>query len=343
MKAFVTGSTGLLGSHLVPELTRRGYALSALARSKAKAHTLFRHLSVNIVEGDIRRTESFEHHLEDCEVVFHLAAYFREYKATPAEQTLLHSVNVSSTIQLVEAARRQGVRTVVYVSSAGVLPPGATTAPPYNEKTRNSYFKSKIGAERTLLQLAYTYDDIRIIILRPSMMLGPQDLGPTPAGRFVRRFLEEKIPVIPPAHVLLSDVRDVAKALAEAAVRGQENTPYTLGGHWLRFEAFLKALETVSGVAAPTKQPPYALASIMLGVMGFLAPLTGKQPPLRRHELKRLRHLVEPDMQAAQRDLGYCCRPLRDTLEDTVQWFRREAGVHDPENRGRPFLPNSSV
>ena len=329
MQAFVTGSTGLLGSHLVPELLRRGHAVTGLARSRHKAEALFGDRAVEVVEGDVRTPEAFEAYLKGCDVVFHLAAYFREYKATSAERDLLHEVNVQASIRLAEAARRQGVSTFVFVSSAGVLRPEATgdtdEPPAYDVATPNLYFRSKIAAEKALLRRAGQHDDLRITVVRPTMMLGPRDLGPTPAGRFVVNYLEGNIPVVLPAKVLVSDARDVAHALVEAAVRGRDSVGYTLGGHLLSFGEMMTALEAASGVPAPTRRPPYVVASIMLGIRGVLARLTGQQMPLRRQDLKRMRRLTAPDMWRAQQELDYRCRPLQETINDTVRWLQENA------------------
>lgn len=321
MHAFVTGSTGLLGNHLVPQLLHRGHSVTALVRSGKKADALFGDAPVERVDGDLRNVASFEESLNGCDSVFHLAAYFRVYRGSEEERALLHAVNVEATAQLVEAARQHGVSTFVFVSSAAVLRPDAKATsdgvPAYDEETKNLYVQSKIEAEKAVLRLARRDDDMRIVVVRPSMMLGPKDLGPTPAGRFVTNFLNEDLPVVPPGRVLVSDARDVAGALVEAAARGQHGRAYTLGGHLVPFDELMKVLEATSGVPAPTRRPPYVVASLMLGLLERL----GKEVPMRREDLRRLRRLVAPDDERARQDLRYRSRPLKDTVADTVQWF----------------------
>lgn len=79
MKAFVTGSTGLLGNNLVRLLTEQGHTVKALVRSKEKAAKLFEGLEVTLVQGDMKDVPGFASDLEGCDVLFHAAAYFREY------------------------------------------------------------------------------------------------------------------------------------------------------------------------------------------------------------------------------------------------------------------------
>jgi uncharacterized protein YbjT (DUF2867 family) len=77
-KAFVTGSTGLLGNNLVRVLTERGVRVAALARSRSKAARQFAGLNVDIVEGDMTEVSKFKNALHGTDVLFHRAAYFRD-------------------------------------------------------------------------------------------------------------------------------------------------------------------------------------------------------------------------------------------------------------------------
>ena len=73
MKAFVTGSTGFLGSNLVHALLERGYEVKALARNKQKAQKILGNLKLEIVEGDLDNVAAFAHKHEGCDVLFHTA------------------------------------------------------------------------------------------------------------------------------------------------------------------------------------------------------------------------------------------------------------------------------
>jgi dihydroflavonol-4-reductase len=79
MRALVTGSTGLLGNSLVRTLIDAGHEVWALARSKEKAQRDLDGTGARIVLGDIRNVADFAHDLRCIDVIFHTAAYFREY------------------------------------------------------------------------------------------------------------------------------------------------------------------------------------------------------------------------------------------------------------------------
>jgi len=84
MRAFVTGGTGLLGNNLVRALLAEGHSVRALVRSRTKAH-LLDGLDVELVEGDMGAVPEFSAALDGVDVLFHTAAYFREYYGPPAD------------------------------------------------------------------------------------------------------------------------------------------------------------------------------------------------------------------------------------------------------------------
>ena len=121
MNAFVTGATGLLGNNLVRLLVAQGHRVSALVRDPAKAQRLLGDLDIATVQGDMLDVAGFAGHLAGVEVVYHAAAYFREYYQPGDHWPKLHAINVEGTQALLEAADAHGVRRFVHVSSGGVL------------------------------------------------------------------------------------------------------------------------------------------------------------------------------------------------------------------------------
>lgn len=105
MRAFVTGSTGLLGSNLVRELLAEGHRVTALVRSRAKAARVFAGLDVALIEGDLADVAAFAPALAGHDVLFHTAAFFREYYQPGDHWPTLKALNVDSTMALLRAAR----------------------------------------------------------------------------------------------------------------------------------------------------------------------------------------------------------------------------------------------
>src|ERR1700691_2971060 len=117
MKAFVSGATGFLGSHVARVLAEQGAQLRLLVRPASDLRNI-QGLDADRVQGDLRDAASIEKALAGCDVVFHVAADYRLWVRDPAE---MYRSNVEGTRSLLEAARKLGVRRVVYTSSVATM------------------------------------------------------------------------------------------------------------------------------------------------------------------------------------------------------------------------------
>src|SRR4030081_3282317 len=118
MLAFVTGATGFLGSHVARVLAQQGADLRLLVRPTSDLRNLDDLKNADRVVGDLRDAASISKALSACEVVFHVAADYRLWVRDPGE---MYRSNVEGTRSLLEAARTQGVRRVVYTSSVATM------------------------------------------------------------------------------------------------------------------------------------------------------------------------------------------------------------------------------
>ncbi|MFL9455444.1 NAD-dependent epimerase/dehydratase family protein [Tolypothrix bouteillei VB521301_2] len=197
MKAFVTGSTGLLGNNLVRLLLQQGYSVKALVRSSAKASQVLSGLNVTLVKGDLLDIDSFANELSGCDVLFHTAAYFREYYQPGNHWQTLKDLNVNGTIKLLTEAEKQGIKKVIYVSSAGPLgmkesgEPGDESTPPAPEAFKNLYFKSKVLAENAIYEFLKQHS-LPVVFILPGWMFGPGDAAPTAGGQLKADYLNRK-------------------------------------------------------------------------------------------------------------------------------------------------------
>src|SRR5271157_8037 len=117
MLAFVTGATGFLGSHVARALAAQGAQLRLLVRPTSDLRNI-EDLPAERVQGDLRDPASIEKALAGCEAVFHVAADYRLWVRDPEQ---MYRSNVEGTRSLLEAARKQGVRRVVYTSSVATM------------------------------------------------------------------------------------------------------------------------------------------------------------------------------------------------------------------------------
>jgi dihydroflavonol-4-reductase len=327
MEALVTGGTGLLGGSIVRELVERGHQVKALARSREKATRLLADLPVDVVEGDIADVSAFGPALDGCDVVFHTAAYFREYYRPGDHWETLRRLNVDAVMELIGECERRGVPRLVHTSSSGVIgsPPGGVgdeSAEPGEIAERNLYFKSKVHAERAIAEYLRDGGGVEVVIALPGWMFGPGDAAPTDSGRLVIDYCNRKLPGLIPGGGNTADARDVARGMIAAAELGGSGERYILAGDFNSIIDIAGALHDVTGVRPPRLRLPISALVAAATVSDALARITGRDPLITRSAVETMRsvHMVSADK--ASRELGTKFRPLRDTLRDEVAWFR---------------------
>src|SRR6202162_1206597 len=117
MFAFVTGATGFLGSHVARVLADQDADLRLLVRATSNLRNL-EGLQAETATGDLRDAGSLEKAMSGCDTVFHVAADYRLWVRDPAE---MYRSNVDGTKAILYAARKHGVRRVVYTSTVATV------------------------------------------------------------------------------------------------------------------------------------------------------------------------------------------------------------------------------
>jgi UDP-glucose 4-epimerase len=120
MKALVTGGAGFIGSHTVEELLRRGWEVRVLDDfSTGKPDNLPSHPRLAVLRGDIRSVDDVRHALQDVTHVVHLAAQVSVERSI-REPLESGATNIMGFATVLEGARREQARRLVYASSAAV-------------------------------------------------------------------------------------------------------------------------------------------------------------------------------------------------------------------------------
>src|SRR6478752_4105432 len=119
MKIFITGATGYIGNNLAKRLADEGHLVHALNRSSHKS-ALLDHENIKLFKGDITDPASVKNAMQNCEQVYHLAAYARVWAKDPSTYFKL---NVEGTQHVLDAAKELGINDIVVTSTAGVLGP----------------------------------------------------------------------------------------------------------------------------------------------------------------------------------------------------------------------------
>ena len=323
MKAFVTGATGFLGAHVARVLAEQGAELRLLVRQTSDLRNL-EGLKADRVTGDLRSPASLEKAISGCEVVFHVAADYRLWVRDPEQ---MYRSNVEGTRALLEAARKNGVRRIVYTSSVATMGftvknnPVDESSPVSLENMIGHYKRSKYMAEE--VALAAGRDGIDVVVVNPSTPVGEQDIKPTPTGRIVVDFLKKKFPAYVDTGLNLVDATECARGHVLALQKGRSGERYILGGENLTLKQILDKLAAITGLPSPSVKVPYVLA-LATGVCDEVVTgwIRGREPRATIDAVRMGRKKMFVSSAKAERELGWQIVPVDDALRRAATWFR---------------------
>jgi dihydroflavonol-4-reductase len=329
--AFVTGGVGLLGSNLVRLLADQGFSVRALVLPSEmdKVPIQLAGIPVSIISGDMRDVSGFAYALTGVDIVFHTAAFFRDYLKGGRHWDALYSTHVAGTRSLLEAAYRAGVRRFVHASSIAVLDGRGSAVIDEtmlrDERRAEPYYRSKILAEREILSFLDRHPDMSAAMVLPGWMHGPGDAAPTPAGQSVLDFLRGKIPGILPGAFPIVDARDVAEAMVLVAIKGRRGERYLAAGRPVTSAEYIASLAAISGIKVPARKIPRPLLYAVAAVSECWARLTHRPVQLSLAAVRLLDRRLDQlqfDHSKSNKELALEFRPIESTLRDEIAWFR---------------------
>lgn len=177
----VTGAGGFIGSHLVEELARRGKRVRALVEYDAQSSRGWLDAvdpdvkaAVDVAAGDVRDPHGVRAVMDGCDVVYHLAALIGIPYSYRAPDSYVET-NVTGTMNVLQAARGEGVEKVVHTSTSEVY--GTAQFVPMSEdhplQAQSPYAASKIGADQMALSFHRSFD-LPVAVVRPFNTYGPR-------------------------------------------------------------------------------------------------------------------------------------------------------------------------
>jgi dihydroflavonol-4-reductase len=320
----VTGGTGFLGKHLVHQLIEAGNShLRVMATS---IPSWLSELGVETIQGSINSPEDIAKAVKDVKEIYHLAGRVSRSSKDTHSMFALH---VDGTRLLCDIARESGVKSIVLASTSGTIAvsDNADTIPDENWPTpmeiisRWPYYASKVYQETVALE-RFSAPGLRLIIMNPSLLLGPGD-DRLSSTKVVLDFLGRKIGAVPSGGLNFVDVRDVAKAFQAAMERGEHGERYLLGSVNWTFDRFFGRLERLTKVSSPWLTLPSKVAIHGSQLIHSLYKHWNLASPIEPTEIEMAEYFWYFDSSKAIRELGFSPRPPADTLQDTVNYLRR--------------------
>jgi len=320
MRVMVTGATGFTGGHLARTLKARGNDVRALVRDPSKAGELMRD-GIAISPGDLTDAAAVRRAVEGCDVVYHIAAVYREAKH-PDEY--YRRINVGGTQHIIDAIQRDGAGRMVHCSTVGVH--GDVEKIPSDESAPfapgDIYQQSKLEGE--LLIQERIKQGARAAIFRPQGIYGPGDRRFLKLFRTVYKGSFRMIGTGSPFYhmTFISDLVDGIILCGEHAnALGQT---YVFGGP--RYTSVRELVDTVArveGKPVPGGRIPVGPLMAAATLCEWLCKPFGIEPPLYPRRLDFFIKDRAFSTAKAQRELGYQPKiDLEEGLRRTFEWYR---------------------
>jgi dihydroflavonol-4-reductase len=289
-------------------------------------------LKADRVVGDLRDPASLEKAMAGCDAVFHVAADYRLWVRDPEQ---MYRSNVEGTRAVLEAARKNGVRRMVYTSSVATMGFSSNghvkiadeDSPVSLPDMIGPYKRSKFMAEE--LALAAGRNGMDVVVVNPSTPVGEQDIKPTPTGRIIVDFLKKKFPAYVDTGLNLVDVEDCARGHVAAFEKGRTGQRYILGDENLTLKQILDKLAAITGLPSPKVRVPYVVA-LAAGVVDEM--VTGhifrREPRATIDAVRMGRKKMFVSSAKSERELGWKSVGVDGALRRAVDWFQSNGYVN---------------
>ncbi len=316
-RVLVTGATGFTGGALARALKARGHHVRILARNPETSG--FDGQSYEIFKGDITSAADVDLAVKGVDVVYHLAAAYRENLPL----TALKAMNVEGTRNVLESAKRHGTGRVVHCSTVGVH--GHIDHPPADEnaplKPGDDYQATKLDGE--MLAKKYSDEGLPVVIFRPVGIYGPGDMRflklfrGLKKGRFI--MFGDGAPLY---HLTFID--DLVRGIIACGEHpNAEGKTYIIAGTpAVTLNELTARISSVVGAKPPNIRLPFwLLYGASIACEGLCAPL-GLKAPLYRRRADWFRKHRSFTSKKIEKDLGVVPQVgLEEGLQKTAAWY----------------------
>jgi nucleoside-diphosphate-sugar epimerase len=318
MKTLVTGATGFIGTNLVYALLQQGHQVSCLARSEKKAEHLHA-AGGKIIVDDLRSPQYLDKYLQDIDVVFHVAGVI---KGATREEYFDGNHLITRNLVRIINQYGAGLRKVVYISSQAAA--GPSTRSDFSESSPEAHPVSAYGEAKRAAETEILSMKIPNVILRPSIVFGPEDRALLSLFRSARWGIIPR-PGLRDMPVNFIYVRDLIRAILLAAEKNEANNGiyFINDGRRYSWGVWNKVLADCLNKRAIS----IPIAKIVLGAVcrigGIVSQLTGITTFLNSdkwNEIKQPGWLCSSAK--IRNELGFVpCWSLEQGIKETAVWY----------------------
>ncbi len=330
----LTGGTGLVGSHLLFELTQSGKSVKALRRHGSKTdivEKLFRWYNadnfqqqlslIEWVDGDVSDIFSLREALKGVKQVFHCAAVV---SFVPSERPQMLKINIDGTANLINACLKADIDKFCHCSSIAAVgrPDKGTWVDEsliWKTSRKNSYYSiSKFGAEREVWR--GSEEGMNVVIVNPSVILGPGDPYRSSARLFTT--VKNGLRFYSKGTTGFVDVRDVAKSMHKLMAKNIFNERYIINSENLSYKEFFQIIAKHAGVKPPFFKAGRTLSEIAWRMEKIRSVITGTNPLITKETARSANSNFRFSNEKIKNDLQLSFRSIDEAAENTAGFFK---------------------
>lgn len=326
----VTGGTGLVGSHLIAGLVKRGVVVRALKRPGSDTglvddlmefYGIEKRLEIQWVDADILNYYSLKDAMKGVDKVYHAAAMV---SLNPKMQNKLIEVNETGTLNVINASIEQGIQKLGYVSSIATLG-NSINGYPVDEscfwqadKKHNEYAESKFRAEMEVKRAAM--EGLKTVIVNPSFIIGPG--SSTRSSGQVFQKVRTGLSYYTSGTTGYVHAGDVAEALILLMDSEIEDERFILNSENRSLKSFLSDIAAGFNVKAPKIKAGRLLLDIAWRMEYVKNKLTGIEPLLTRSSAQISQSKLSYSSKKLVDATGFKFKTLNEAIDDTVAFMK---------------------
>lgn len=295
-KLLITGGTGYIGGQIARYLASNGINIVCMTRGNRQID------SIPIIEGDLLKPETLENACKGVDIVCHLAGALGRGMA----DDVIRAVNVNGTINMIQAAKKAGVKYFLHISSGAVVGPKGPT--PSDETTEchpyTIYEKTKLEGEYSALALSREID-LPLGVARPTFTYGPDDPHKLFMFQLIKKgwffFIGDGLSTNHPVYI-----DDLIQGIMLMLEKKPVQEVFILGGtRPVTKKEWAETVSRILKVNSPKLYIPTSLAWLCASILEPIGRIVKIESPITRSRVLALAKHWSMDISKARRELGY--------------------------------------